>query len=198
MFKNCSHCLPDCEETSFTSSVTSSRFRRCDYRSLGSTTVCKLFDQDVNPKSFYHLAELEFKSRGFDGVPEYSNKHLKKSNIRKLKGGTIPMFENVNKNYTYDAYEKDIAIVHFYHEKPTVVQFERSPRLTLYDFISQVRKFLIPVSIMLGKIQKGATVSLNRNKVDIKQFKTCNHNVKYLYYMVFRIVSYSESRHKNF
>ncbi len=38
----------------------------------------------------------------------------------------------------YDLFFQDIAIVHFYFESPTVFQFSRDPRMTVFDFISQV------------------------------------------------------------
>ena len=138
--KDCDHCLPNCEETTYSSSVTSAPFRRCDYRSLGVSSVCRIFDTDFEPRSFYHTVEKEYKHQGHDELPNYASKVLQESNIRKLKGSPIPLFPNENKKYSYDAYEKDIAIANFYFEKPTVTQFERSPRLTFFDFLSQVSK----------------------------------------------------------
>ena len=38
----------------------------------------------------------------------------------------------------YDAYEKDIAIAHFYFDSSTVFQYYRERRLTLVSLISQI------------------------------------------------------------
>ena len=48
------------------------------------------------------------------------------------------LFPTANKDYTYDAYEKDIASVHFYFEKTTVLQFHRQNRITPLEIASQV------------------------------------------------------------
>ena len=134
----CDHCLPDCEETTYSSSVSSAPFRRCDYRSLGVSDVCFIFDDYFEPRSFYQSVKEEFKHHGYEELPKYVIDHFEKDNIRELKGVPIPLFPNVNKEYSYDAYEKDIAIAHFYFEKPTITQFERSQRMTVFDFLSQV------------------------------------------------------------
>lgn len=44
-------------------------------------------------------------------------------------------------NYTCkNAFEEDIAIVNFYFDKSTVIQYETSQRMTWFDFFSQVGK----------------------------------------------------------
>ena len=42
---------------------------------------------------------------------------------------------------TYDAYEKDIAIVHFYFGKSTFWQFQRSEKMTMPAYIAQLGGF---------------------------------------------------------
>ena len=39
---------------------------------------------------------------------------------------------------SYNAFEKDIAVVHFFFQEPTVFQFRRALRMTWVDFISQM------------------------------------------------------------
>ena len=59
---------------------------------------------------------------------------------------SIPSSQRVNKDVVfkkmtgvkYDAYERDIAAVHFYFETPTVFQYARSPKMTWIDFVSQI------------------------------------------------------------
>ena len=49
------------------------------------------------------------------------------------------IFPVANKNKpTYDAYEKDIAVVTFFFESPTVFEYLKEPRMTLLQFISQM------------------------------------------------------------
>ena len=49
------------------------------------------------------------------------------------------IFPVANKNApTYDAYEKDIALVTFFFESPTVFEYLKEPRMTLLQFISQM------------------------------------------------------------
>ena len=43
-----------------------------------------------------------------------------------------------DKAATYDAYERDIAMVSFYFESPTVLEYLKEPKMTLLQFISQV------------------------------------------------------------
>ena len=136
--KDCGHCLPDCEETTYSTSVSSAPFRRCDYRSLGTSSVCKIFDDDFEPRSFYQNVKKEYKSHGEDELPFHVKDEFELDNIRQLEGVPIQLFPTANKEYSYDAYEKDIAIAHFYFEKPTIRQFQRSQRMTFFDFLSQV------------------------------------------------------------
>ena len=42
----CSHCLPDCESTIYTSSVSATPLRRCDTKNIGMTPLCS-FEEDM-------------------------------------------------------------------------------------------------------------------------------------------------------
>ena len=44
----------------------------------------------------------------------------------------------VEANPTYNAYEKDIALVNFYFDKSSILQFTRQERMTIVDYISQM------------------------------------------------------------
>ena len=35
-------CLPDCDETHYTASVSASPFRKCDFKNMGLTALCNL------------------------------------------------------------------------------------------------------------------------------------------------------------
>ena len=76
-------------------------------------------------------------------MPDYVQKLKVQSNIRAheptteaknndivRKGGDIPD--------TYDAFEKDIAMVHFYFKNPTTFEYRRYRSLTTEGFLSQI------------------------------------------------------------
>ena len=50
------------------------------------------------------------------------------------------VFDHMNnqKDVEYNAYEKDIALVHFYFETSTIFQYYRERKVTIVGFISQV------------------------------------------------------------
>ena len=53
------------------------------------------------------------------------------------------LFQSANgDDPTYDAFEKDIAIVNFYFERENVLQFRRLLRMTLIDYIAQLGGFM--------------------------------------------------------
>ena len=39
-------CLPDCEETHYTATVSSAPFRSCDHKNLGLTSLCNINGED--------------------------------------------------------------------------------------------------------------------------------------------------------
>jgi uncharacterized membrane protein len=45
---------------------------------------------------------------------------------------------NTESDIEYDAYEKDIAIAHFYFDSSTIFRYHREQRLTIVGFISQI------------------------------------------------------------
>ena len=55
--ERCAHCLPDCESTTYTTSVSATPLRRCDTKNIGLTMLCK-FDGDVPlPAIWSHQVE---------------------------------------------------------------------------------------------------------------------------------------------
>ena len=78
-------------------------------------------------------------------VPEYAKSDNKErfSSMRDsivnpaiIKDLTLLNYYEENKNY--NAFEKDIAIVNFYFDQSSIVQFRRSLRMTMTDYISQM------------------------------------------------------------
>ena len=70
-------------------------------------------------------------------------------------------------NPTYNAYEKDIAMVNFYFDKSSILQYIRQERMTKVDYISQIGGLLglfMGISFISGiELIYWATVRLARN-----------------------------------
>ena len=59
--------------------------------------------------------------------------------IDSKKSSGNPIFKATNtESPSYDAYEKDIAMVTFFFETTTVFEYAREQRLTLIQYISQI------------------------------------------------------------
>ena len=57
----------------------------------------------------------------------------------KDKASGNPVFSATNdKSPTYDAYQKDIAMVTFFFESPTIMEYSRQVKMTLIGYISQM------------------------------------------------------------
>ena len=139
----CTRCLPDCAETIYKSRISAAPFRGCDHTNLGTSPLCDLENADMNPPIWTQMVQEEFKGGNID-VPDYAKPNTTKlSNIRKsiIDPGMVKdlTFLHYYKNHkTYNAFEKDIAIVNFYFDQLSVVQFRRSLRMTMIDFVSQM------------------------------------------------------------
>ena len=74
---------------------------------------------------------------------------------------------SLEKNPKYDAYEKDIAMVTFFFETPTVFEYTREERMSLIQYISQMGGLLglcIGFSLISGvEIIYWLTIRLFRN-----------------------------------
>ena len=136
----CNHCLPDCEGNIFEAKVTSSAFQRCDHTNIGASPLCDLDTSNMNPTIWAEDARNSFNAvvgeipgyllTGPDNKTIHSNKRYREANTEAtLFHGQDP---------TYDAFEKDIAVVKFYFEKNGVVQFKRRASNNWSDFMSQV------------------------------------------------------------
>jgi hypothetical protein len=129
----CSHCLPDCGKTIYRSSMTSLPFKSCDESNLGISKFCSLDETSLpEPRIWGQQVKDEFSSRS-QQQPQFVK--LIKSNMRST---TSNPFIFSNSKSKYDSYQKDIAVVHVFFEKPTAFQFTSEPLLTWVQFISQL------------------------------------------------------------
>ena len=154
----CDHCLPDCTTTIYKASVTAAPFRHCDYKNLGTSYLCD-FDGTVSPKiwgqdvqdqyaneissvPFYVSNDAESSYRKYAGINKYFSLFivfLTNWILDITKGQGIPIFTAANKKApTYNAYEKDIAVVTFFFDTGTVVEYVNDERMSLEQFISQI------------------------------------------------------------
>ena len=139
----CTRCLPDCTDTIYQSRVSAAPFRDCDHTNLGSSSLCDFDDLDMNPPIWSYMVEDEFRGHDLE-VPDYAKPgNEKRSNIRKSivdpsKIKDLTLLNYYKNHKTYNAFEKDIAIVNFYFDQSNIVQFKRSLRMTMTDYISQM------------------------------------------------------------
>ena len=77
-----------------------------------------------------------------DDIPDYIANSII-TNLRRYadkdKASGNPVFSATNdKSPTYDAYQKDIAMVTFFFESPTIMEYSRQVKMTLIGYISQM------------------------------------------------------------
>jgi hypothetical protein len=66
--------LPNCDETLYTASVSAARFRPCDLKNLGLTTLCTLSSEDAIYPPIWGssvLGQYEKAKGGKDKMPDY-------------------------------------------------------------------------------------------------------------------------------
>ena len=144
-YTECKKCLPDCRQTNYDLRVTSAPFQKCDHTNLGTSALCLLRDNYMNPPVWSEEVRDEFR-REMGVIPEYLIKdRIKKpihSNQRKFapteaKQKSTLFKQKITKEPAYDAFENDIALVSFYFDEQEVGELKMSRRMTFSDFVSQ-------------------------------------------------------------
>ena len=84
--------------------------------------------------------------------------------------GNVVFSASLENNSKYDAYEKDIAMVTFFFETPTLFEYTREERMTLIQYISQIGGLLglcLGFSFISGvEIIYWMTIRLFRNMIN--------------------------------
>ena len=88
---NNQECLPNCEETRYTASVSQAPFRRCDFKTLGINPLCDLTMTNDNETSFGMIYPQmwgqsvieQYRYEGNGDLPSYISEKVK-DNRRKL------------------------------------------------------------------------------------------------------------------
>ena len=117
-------------------------FRRCDYKNLGVSFLCNFEEQiqgqQIQPPIWGQNVLKQYLDE-INEVPEYLESLARNSNKRLFadeSGNQIFAAANVEVDETgekipksYDAYERDIAMVTFFFETNTVFEYSRDQRL---------------------------------------------------------------------
>lgn len=137
----CDHCLPDCETIIYSTTSTASKFRRCDEKNFAMSLLCSPFLDQVSKPPIWaqHVKEDYVNDMGV--LPFYVGDGMlsMETNKRRYSDQRQAIFASLtNEQPYYDAYQEDFAVAHFFFDSPTAFQFEKSARLTLLDYISQI------------------------------------------------------------
>ena len=135
------------------SSVTAAPFRRCNYKNLGVSFLCNSEDQIQGKQIHPPIWEESVLNQYLDEIitiPDYLHSLLRHSNKKFFADEEAfgkPIFKAANvkigddENLTrksYDAHEKDIAMVNFYFETNTVFEYCRYQKITMVGYLSQM------------------------------------------------------------
>ena len=133
----CKDCLPDCTYTIYQSSMSAQSFRKCTEKNFGLSYFCNL---DLNVQMLTPQIWAD------QVLQQYANAHQSKpaflsnvvSNTRTLTSSVSMqnIFTKIDRNY--DAYDKDIAILSVYFDKPTLLQFGTQASQTWIQYFSNV------------------------------------------------------------
>ena len=101
------------------------------------------FDENLSPPIWGAQVLTQYTAEtSNETVPDYIEKSVK-TNMRRYadkdKASGKPVFTAWNQNAsTYDAYQKDIAMVTFFFESTTIFQYSRQVKMTPVQYISQM------------------------------------------------------------
>jgi len=135
-FENAALTLIDCRRTIYDHSISTQKFRSCDEKNFGTSEYCNL-ENVLNlptPQIWGTQVINEYLMLNSTTVPAFLTGV--RSSIRTTGAIRGNIFNNMRR--TYDAYEKDIALVNFYFKPSHVLQFGTQCRLGWIDFFSNV------------------------------------------------------------
>ena len=141
----CEYCLPDCSTTIYDHEVSSAPIKPCDHTNLETSNMCQVksvsLKQNINPPLFVNNILSQFKDDS-QQVPQFATEIKMFSNMRyRIKESKIPMAVfryKLKDKPTYNAFEEDIAIVNFYFDKASILQYTRQESMTTVGYISQL------------------------------------------------------------
>jgi len=124
-------CLPDCSATIYEPFIISTPFRRCDSSNFGVSRLCNPNSKEIpQPTMYGSQVRAEFQAKHVD-TPLFK---MLESSVRNYTYEI--MFEQNPKSY--DAYDKDIAVVEIFYRKSTIFQMGTKATMTWIDYFSTV------------------------------------------------------------
>ena len=144
----CEHCLEDCSKTVYDPWVGYAELQSCDITTLGGF-LCGLVDKEINPVPWLSDVQNEYTSVN-ETIPWYLDDKSSKSRFpdkrSRYQGNSIENDElfvaKQKTNPTYNAFEKDIGVVHIFFDKKTVSKYEKGNRLSTFEFLVQIASTL--------------------------------------------------------
>ena len=131
----CVYCLPDCNRVIYQPGFSTQKFRECDEKNFGMSKLCNLQSVQLRPQIWGKqvLDQLGTSKENINKLQE-----LIKSSKREILPIYFSDYTFTNLTRSYDAYEKDIAVLNVFFASPTVMEYTTKPSKTWFDFISAV------------------------------------------------------------
>ena len=127
--EECSYCLPDCINTIYHPVVTSLPFKVCDESNLGISQFCNL-DNPILPEPKIWGKQVKAELQAVNDTT------LTTSVMSSERTFTRNPVHFTQLDTRYNAYEKDIAILHVFFDKPSVFQFVSQPRFNFTNHLA--------------------------------------------------------------
>ena len=128
-------CMPDCSTTLYEPIIISTPLRKCDSSSLGVSKLCDFNNKALpQPTMFGSQAKLDYEKFGFNSPSIYGVESTTRYYAKTLPKGDLFALNPK----TYDAFEKDIALVEIYFRKSTIIQMGRQARMNWIEYFSTV------------------------------------------------------------
>ncbi|XP_023344136.1 mucin-5AC [Eurytemora carolleeae] len=136
-YETCTACLPDCTEAEYTTAISSAKFRRCDSRNFDLSPLCSSFPSSGTVIWADHVNN-SFNSEEY--TPTYllpqgpTRDYYSPGNIKK------EIFSSLTKAdvRTYNAFERDIAVVHVYVASSVAIEFARIDEMSGISLVSMI------------------------------------------------------------
>jgi len=123
----------DCNRVIYQQSISTQKFRTCDEKNFGMSDLCSLQNYLPKPQIWgtQILNQLPQNQSNLTNLREQIE-----TSEREMKPTYIPKFLFTDLKRTYEAYEKDIAILNVFFSSPSVMQYTTKQSKTWLDFIS--------------------------------------------------------------
>jgi len=136
----CSHCLSDCDSVKYQVSSTSNKIEACDSTNLNLSPLCDILNKnnDIEATIWGDAAKATYDP---ENTPDYVHKILgpmRKYYINDARADRELLQSLVHGQVSYNAFERDIAIINIFYGDATAMEYERGLKMTAIDFISSL------------------------------------------------------------